>query len=108
MHSVLMTAIVPTSPCVYLSLFMSILSHRNRALHSDLVAVTLLPRSKWQSRNNALPSGDGQKAEGLEGEVEGSSEVMPTGAVVGILERTDRLYVASFDVSGSTVAVKLQ
>lgn len=39
--------------------------------------------------------------ENSEGEVDEQcgDRAVPTGVVVGILERTDRLYVASFDVS---------
>lgn len=72
---------------------------RNRAIHDDLVAIKLFPKSQWRSHNNALPTEEGQKSEEAEGVVEGTSKVMPTGMVIGILQRADRLYVASFDVS---------
>lgn len=74
-------------------------SHRNRAIHSDLVAVRLLPRSQWRARTNALPLAEGQKAANSEGEVDSGCHTMATGQVVGILERADRHYVATFDVS---------
>ena len=75
-------------------------SYRNRAIHNDVVAVRLLPRSQWRSRNNALPlTGERKAEEGSEGEIEGDGRVLPTGEVVGIVERADRQYVATFDVS---------
>ena len=83
--------------------------HRNRALHNDMVAVCLLPKSEWRSRSNALPSQwDGShRAEDTHGEVEGEKEgrgdVVPTGRVVGILERQERVYVATFDVSSNGI-----
>ena len=65
-----------------------------------MVAVKLLPRPEWKCLSDSLPSGDNQKAAIVHGEVDtGSSSAMPSGVVVGILERPERLYVASFDVS---------
>ena len=69
-----------------------------------MVVVSLLPRSEWKSRSNALPSQSegSHRAEDTHGEVDGEKEArgdrVPTGRVMGILERSDRLYVATFDV----------
>lgn len=74
---------------------------RNRAIHGDVVAVRLLPRPQWKSLSDSRES---QKAETVQGEVEaGSCSAMPSGVVVGILERPERLYVASFDVSRDSI-----
>ena len=85
---------------------MCIVLCRNRAIHGDVVAVRLLPRPEWRSLNKSLPTGESQKAEIVDGEVEAAvSSAMPSGVVVGILERPERLYVASFDVSGTALLV---
>ncbi|KAE8618468.1 hypothetical protein XENTR_v10009392 [Xenopus tropicalis] len=64
---------------------------RNRAIHGDLVAVELLSRSEWKGRNGALCENEtDEKA------VDAQAEVMPTGRVVGILQRNWRDYVATF------------
>ena len=72
-------------------------SSRNRAIHGDTVVVQLFPRSEWITRSNALPSTPGVGGE--EGGDHTPSEAMPTGMVVGILQRSSREYVASFAVS---------
>lgn len=73
---------------------------RNRAINGDMVAIRLLPRTQWQPLTKALPSSSAQQHPAAEGE-EGMSvgDTRPSGAVVGILSRPDRLYVASFGVS---------
>ena len=59
---------------------MLLLSCRNRAIHGDTVAVRLFSQSEWeQKRDN----------EGL----------VPTGEVVGVVDRPSREYVAVFPVS---------
>lgn len=68
------------------------------------MAVKLLPQLQWKSLSKSLPSEDSQKAESVDGEPEvetgsSGSNDMPSGVVVGILDRPERLYVASFDVS---------
>ena len=70
--------------------------NRNRAIHDDLVAVRLLPKSEWRGRGSILPQ-DG------EDDVSEFAHVMATGQVVAILERRPREYVASFTV-GETVS----
>ena len=65
--------------------------YRNRAIHDDLVAVRLLPKSEWRGRGSILPQ------DGDDGASE-SADVMATGQVVAILERRPREYVASFTV----------
>ncbi|KAK6476934.1 DIS3-like exonuclease 1 [Huso huso] len=65
---------------------------RNRALHGDVVAVELLPRSEWRGRATALSQSEGEDrlAEELQ------SQTMPTGTVVGIIQRNWRDYVVTF------------
>lgn len=62
-----------------------LISCRNRAIHGDIVAVQLFPRSEWKDRLDSSA-------------LHGSASI-PMGMVVGMLERTDREYVATFDVS---------
>ncbi|KAG7468253.1 hypothetical protein MATL_G00140980 [Megalops atlanticus] len=63
---------------------------RNRAVHGDVVAVELLPRTEWRGRNTALTEAEGEAGE------EPQSQPMPTGCVVGILQRNWRDYVVTF------------
>ncbi|XP_074862492.1 DIS3-like exonuclease 1 isoform X3 [Carettochelys insculpta] len=65
---------------------------RNRAIHGDVVAVELLPQHEWKGRAAALCENDTEeKAPG-----ETSSEPMPTGRVVGIIQKNWRDYVVTF------------
>ncbi|KAM5292142.1 DIS3-like exonuclease 1 isoform 2-T2 [Ctenodactylus gundi] len=65
---------------------------RNRAIHGDVVAVELLPKSEWKGRTAALCENDSEdKASG-----ESPSEPMPTGRVVGVLQKNWRDYVVTF------------
>uniref|UniRef100_A0A8C2P0Y5 DIS3-like exonuclease 1 n=1 Tax=Capra hircus TaxID=9925 RepID=A0A8C2P0Y5_CAPHI len=65
---------------------------RNRSIHGDVVVVELLPESEWKGRATALGEDDGDgKALG-----ESPSEPMPTGRVVGILQKNWRDYVVTF------------
>ncbi|XP_028812152.1 DIS3-like exonuclease 1 [Denticeps clupeoides] len=66
--------------------------HRNRAVQGDVVAVELLPVKEWQGRNTALTEGLGEDKTGDETQ----SQPMPTGRVVGILQRNWRDYVVTF------------
>ncbi|CAL8352466.1 unnamed protein product [Merluccius merluccius] len=65
---------------------------RNRAVHGDTVVVELLPRSEWSGRAMALSEGQGEDKppESIQ------SQPMPTGRVVGILQRNWRDYVVTF------------
>ncbi|KAJ8417613.1 hypothetical protein AAFF_G00224560 [Aldrovandia affinis] len=65
---------------------------RNRAVHGDTVAVELLPRREWRGRNTALTEGEAEERAGEEPQ----SQPMPTGRVVGILQRNWRDYVVTF------------
>uniref|UniRef100_A0A670ZI24 DIS3-like exonuclease 1 n=1 Tax=Pseudonaja textilis TaxID=8673 RepID=A0A670ZI24_PSETE len=65
---------------------------RNRAIHGDVVAVELLPQKEWKERTAALGETEGE--EKTAGEVYG--EPMPTGKVVGILQKNWREYVVTF------------
>ncbi|XP_026992960.2 DIS3-like exonuclease 1 isoform X1 [Tachysurus fulvidraco] len=67
------------------------MKHRNRAIHSDVVAVELLPRGEWKGWSTALTEGRGEE----KGE-DSQSQPMPTGRVVGIIQRNWRDYVVTF------------
>ncbi|XP_056269243.1 DIS3-like exonuclease 1 [Pseudoliparis swirei] len=69
--------------------------NRNRAVHGDVVAVELLPRSEWRGRDTALAEGRGGEEGGGGGE-DGGRKPMPTGRVVGVLQRNWRDYVVTF------------
>ncbi|XP_052567964.1 DIS3-like exonuclease 1 isoform X1 [Peromyscus californicus insignis] len=65
---------------------------RNRSIHGDVVVVELLPKNEWKGRTAALCENDSEdKASG-----ESPSEPMPTGRVVGILQKNWRDYVVTF------------
>ncbi|XP_066512745.1 DIS3-like exonuclease 1 [Hoplias malabaricus] len=66
--------------------------HRNRAVHGDVVAVELLPRSEWSGRTNSLTDGQTEEKAGEDTQ----SKPMPTGRVVGIVQRNWRDYVVTF------------
>lgn len=66
--------------------------HRNRAVHGDSVVVELLPRNEWRGRATALTEAQGEER----GTEDQSSQAMPTGRVVGILQRNWRDYVVTF------------
>ncbi|XP_063170414.1 DIS3-like exonuclease 1 [Candoia aspera] len=65
---------------------------RNRAIHGDVVAVELLPQGEWKGRTAAL--GENESEEKTSGEV--YYEPMPTGKVVGIIQKNWREYVVTF------------
>lgn len=67
------------------------MKNRNRALQGDVVAVELLPRSEWKGRSTALTGERGEE----KGE-DPQSQPMPTGKVVGIIQRNWRDYVVTF------------
>ncbi|XP_053574505.1 DIS3-like exonuclease 1 [Bombina bombina] len=64
---------------------------RNRAIHGDIVAVEVLPKSEWKGRNAALCENETEENAG-----ETQSDVMATGRVVGVLQRNWRDYVVTF------------
>ncbi|XP_070541854.1 DIS3-like exonuclease 1 isoform X2 [Ptychodera flava] len=68
-------------------------NNRNRAVHGDIVAVELLPRMEWQGRSKSLAQSEDMQDKGTDSE---SNTTMPTGRVVGIVQRNWRDYVASF------------
>ena len=68
---------------------------RNRAINEDCVVVELLPRSKWKGKSKLLPTGHSSESH----DQSYDSLVMPTGKIVGIMERASRDIVASFPVS---------
>ncbi|XP_008291591.1 DIS3-like exonuclease 1 [Stegastes partitus] len=71
--------------------------NRNRAVHGDVVVVELLPKSEWRGKTTALS--EGQADEKSEDE---ASRPMPTGRVVGVLQRNWRDYVVTFPTRDGT------
>lgn len=65
---------------------------RNRAVHGDSVVVELLPKSEWRGRNTALTEAQEEDRSGEDAD----TQAMPTGRVVGILQRNWRDYVVTF------------
>ncbi|XP_037551063.1 DIS3-like exonuclease 1, partial [Nematolebias whitei] len=65
---------------------------RNRAVHGDVVAVELLPKADWRGKATGLTEGWVDEKTGEESE----SKSMPTGRIVGILQRNWRDYVVTF------------
>uniref|UniRef100_A0A8I5R5C0 Protein DIS3 homolog n=1 Tax=Papio anubis TaxID=9555 RepID=A0A8I5R5C0_PAPAN len=77
------------------------LKHLNRAVHEDIVAVELLPKSQWVAPSSVVLQDEAQNEEDVEKEEERErmlktavSEKMlkPTGRVVGIIKRNWRPY----------------
>uniref|UniRef100_A0A3B3I0D0 DIS3-like exonuclease 1 n=1 Tax=Oryzias latipes TaxID=8090 RepID=A0A3B3I0D0_ORYLA len=66
--------------------------NRNRAVHGDVVVVELLPRSEWRGRATLLTEGQGDDRSPDDGQ----EKPMPTGRVVGVLQRNWRDYVVTF------------
>ncbi|KAG1943069.1 DIS3-like exonuclease 1 [Pimephales promelas] len=66
--------------------------HRNRAVHGDVVVIELLPRNEWKGRTMALTEGQGEER----AQEDTQSQPLPTGRVVGILQRNWRDYVVTF------------
>ncbi|XP_030044699.1 DIS3-like exonuclease 1 [Microcaecilia unicolor] len=70
---------------------------RNRAVHGDVVAVELLPRAEWKGRTCALSDNEMEEKAG-----EPHAEPMPTGRVVGVIQKNWRDYVATFPAKEET------
>ncbi|GAB1299143.1 Exosome complex exonuclease RRP44 [Apodemus speciosus] len=77
------------------------LKHLNRAIHEDIVAVELLPKSQWVAPSSVVLHDEGQNEDDVEKDEERElllktavSEKMlrPTGRVVGIIKRNWRPY----------------
>ncbi|GFQ64481.1 DIS3-like exonuclease 1 [Trichonephila clavata] len=69
---------------------------RNRAIHGDEVVIELLPENQWKSRCLKLVSNENDsKDDSAEENQTLSSVVLPTGKVVGVLERCWKNYVAT-------------
>ncbi|PIK57161.1 putative DIS3-like exonuclease 1 [Apostichopus japonicus] len=69
------------------------MKHRNRAIHGDVVVVQLLPQNQWKGKITNLKHQSGSEEDGDSNK---SSSQMPSGRVVGIVQRGWRDYVASF------------
>lgn len=78
--------------------------NRNRAVHGDIVVVELFSKSQWKGRSLAIRSKD----EGADESRDDQSDVMPTGRVVGVVQRNWRDYVASFAENEETQGVRKQ
>ncbi|KAL4227599.1 DIS3 mitotic control [Mactra antiquata] len=77
---------------------------RNRAVHGDLVVIEIIAKSDWLSPSGNIhePSveiGDGDK---IKTPKTNTSSILPTGKVVGILQRNWREYVACFSQDEET------
>ncbi|XP_064126115.1 exosome complex exonuclease RRP44 isoform X2 [Loxodonta africana] len=77
------------------------LGNLNRAIHEDIVAVELLPRSQWVAPSSVVLHDEGQNEDNMEREEERESilktavnekMLKPTGRVVGIIRRNWRPY----------------
>ncbi|ESO87500.1 hypothetical protein LOTGIDRAFT_127673 [Lottia gigantea] len=77
-------------------IFVSGMGSRNRAIHGDRVVVEILPKTQWKGRSLAIQQDDGEgRSICVENEKE-ASPAIPTGTIVGILQRNWRDYVATF------------
>ncbi|NWS39075.1 DI3L1 exonuclease, partial [Probosciger aterrimus] len=65
---------------------------RNRAIHGDVVAVELLPLHEWKGRTVALCENETEDKALLDT----TGDPMPTGRVVGIIQKNWRDYVVTF------------
>uniref|UniRef100_A0A8B9G7B1 DIS3-like exonuclease 1 n=1 Tax=Amazona collaria TaxID=241587 RepID=A0A8B9G7B1_9PSIT len=65
---------------------------RNRAIHGDVVAVELLPLHEWKGRTVALCENETEDKAPLDT----TGDPMPTGKVVGIIQKNWRDYVVTF------------
>ncbi|XP_075620127.1 DIS3-like exonuclease 1 isoform X2 [Balearica regulorum gibbericeps] len=65
---------------------------RNRAIHGDVVAVELLPLQEWKGRTVALCENETED----KALADTSGDPMPTGKVVGIIQKNWRDYVVTF------------
>ncbi|KAK3604725.1 hypothetical protein CHS0354_018965 [Potamilus streckersoni] len=71
---------------------------RNRAVHGDLVVVEILPKSHWRGRSLIIKDeeGEGEDAAARKDDREDTTPALPTGQVVGIVQRNWKEYVATF------------
>ncbi|KGL77635.1 DIS3-like exonuclease 1, partial [Tinamus guttatus] len=65
---------------------------RNRAIHGDVVAVELLPSHEWKGRTVALCENETEDKT----PADTTGDPMPTGKVIGIIQRNWRDYVVTF------------
>ncbi|CAM9412327.1 unnamed protein product [Bubo scandiacus] len=65
---------------------------RNRAIHGDVVAVELLPLHEWKGRTVALCENEAED----KAPADTTGDPMPTGKVVGIMQKNWRDYVVTF------------
>ncbi|KAK6178827.1 hypothetical protein SNE40_011323 [Patella caerulea] len=67
---------------------------RNRSIHGDKVVVEILPQSQWKGRSLAICPDESEDKSSTDDKE--SDSVIPTGIIVGILQRNWRDYVATF------------
>ncbi|KAJ7420904.1 hypothetical protein WISP_45979 [Willisornis vidua] len=65
---------------------------RNRAIHGDVVVVELLPLQEWKGRTVALCENESED----KAPADTTGDPMPTGKVVGIIQKNWRDYVVTF------------
>ena len=79
---------------------------RNRAVDGDFVAIQLLPKSDWKSKINRLKASnekDDDNDDEEEEKWERRSDVVPTGKVVGVVQRNWKNVVAAFQPGNSLI-----
>ncbi|XP_048197208.1 exosome complex exonuclease RRP44 [Perognathus longimembris pacificus] len=85
----------------YKEIILQGLKHLNRAVHEDIVAVELLPKSQWVAPSSVVLQDEGQNEDDVEKEEErehmlktavNEKMLKPTGRVVGIIKRNWRPY----------------
>ncbi len=86
-------------------------------MHGDLVVVELLPRNQWLAPSNVVVAEEEEDADSAAAAAgtaasESVTGVVPTGRVVGVLQRNWRSYVATIQLEqggagGRTVTEKL-
>ena len=78
---------------------------RNRAVHGDIVAVQLLPKSLWKSKINRLAKSNEKDDEE---KWDKRADVCPTGKVVAVVTRRWKAYSASFTKKSAAVSMGQQ
>ncbi|XP_062516622.1 DIS3-like exonuclease 1 [Corticium candelabrum] len=81
------------------------MKNRNRAIHGDVVAVEILPRSQWTAKSNALADENAELGDSGS-EVSNGRNLVPSGRVVGIVQHNWRDYVASLATTEKTLQSK--
>eukprot|EP00050_Salpingoeca_kvevrii_P012604 m.23790 g.23790 ORF g.23790 m.23790 type:complete len:1095 (-) comp4173_c0_seq1:8-3292(-) len=80
---------------------------RNRAVHGDIVVIELYPESQWRTRTRRLKVSSGDEQQDQQSAEQSSGSPVPTGRVIGVLERNWRDYVATIQESQSETSSKV-